>query len=276
VNKIILAASVLALSATSAWAADMAPRPYTKAPVMVDPVYSWTGWYIGGNVGYGFGRSGADTVLDPTSSWAIESPAFRNELIGLSNQRYSPQGVVGGGQVGYNYQVGSWVFGLEADINASGMSKTIALSGLNGGFITRNFTETTKSDWFATVRPRLGYAVNNTLWYATGGLAVGDVQGSWTLLSSNGYNKTGSGSETKVGWTVGAGVEHAFQPNWTVKLEYLYTDLGSISYNSTYLPGSTFAPPGFNYRENISQDFTFHTVRVGLNYKFGSPVVARY
>jgi outer membrane immunogenic protein len=267
VNKIILAASVLALSATSAWAADMAPRPYTKAPVMVDPVYSWTGWYIGGNVGYGFGRSGADTVLDPTSSWAIESPAFRNELIGLSNQRYSPQGVVGGGQVGYNYQ---------ADINASGMSKTIALSGLNGGFITRNFTETTKSDWFATVRPRLGYAVNNTLWYATGGLAVGDVQGSWTLLSSNGYNKTGSGSETKVGWTVGAGVEHAFQPNWTVKLEYLYTDLGSISYNSTYIPGSTFAPPGFNYRENISQDFTFHTVRVGLNYKFGSPVVARY
>jgi outer membrane immunogenic protein len=61
-----------------------------------------------------------------------------------------------------------------------------------------------------------------------------------------------------------------------VKLEYLYTDLGSISYNSTYIPGSTFAPPGFNYRENISQDFTFHTVRVGLNYKFGSPVVARY
>jgi outer membrane immunogenic protein len=270
-KALFLAAAMLFPSLASA--ADMA----VKAPPVVPlAVYNWTGFYIGGNVGYAWGQSRTDTFLDPTSSWQIETIAFRNELVGLSNRTLNPQGVVGGLQAGYNFQSGAWVFGFEVDINAADLRRTDLSSGLNGGFITRNFTESIKTDWFATFRPRVGFAANTTLWYVTGGLAVADVKGSWQLLSSNGYNKAGSGSATKVGWTAGAGVEHAFAPNWTVKLEYLYTDLGNFSYPSVYLPGSTFAPPGFNYVERITQDFTFHTVRVGVNYKFGGPVVAKY
>jgi outer membrane immunogenic protein len=273
--KSFLIATALALTlATSANAADLAARPYTKAPV-VDPAYNWSGWYIGGNVGYSWGHSSTGTFLDPTSDWGFESVAFRNEFASQSSARYSPQGVVGGLQTGYNWQSGAWVFGLEADINGSDINKNVTYSTLNSGII-RTFTEGTKVDWFATFRPRVGYAVDRTLWYVTGGLAVGDVEGSWTVNSDNGYAKTGSTRSTKAGYTVGAGVEHAWMSNWTVKLEYLYTDLGSVSYNSVYVPGSTFAPPAFNYRESISQDIAFHTVRVGLNYKLNSPVFARY
>jgi outer membrane immunogenic protein len=272
-KKIAFAVCALAISAVGASAADMAVK---ARPIAVDLSYNWSGWYVGGNVGYAWGRSRTDTFPDPTSSWRNEGTAFTNEFAALGSQSYNPQGVVGGLQAGYNFQRGAWVFGVEADINAADLRKTNLSSGLNGGFITRNFTESTKADWFATFRPRVGYAVNTTLWYVTGGLAVADVRGTWQVLSSNGYNKTGSGSDTRVGWTAGAGVEHAFTPNWTVKLEYLYTDLGSISYTSAYLPGSTFAPPTFNYVERISQDLTFHTLRVGVNYKFGGPVVASY
>lgn len=267
--KTILTAAIALLGATSAFAADLPARAYTKAPVIA-PAYNWTGFYVGANVGYGWGRSQTDTFLDPTSSWAIEAVAFRNELTALSNARYNPAGVVGGLQAGYNWQVGSWLLGLEADFNGSDVNKTIQYSGLNGG-IVRNFTQSTKLDWFATFRPRIGYASDKTLLYITGGLAVGEVEGSWQLLSDNGYAKAGSGKDTRLGWTAGAGVEQAFASNWSVKLEYLYTDLDNISYASAYLPGSTFAPPGSNYREQISQDLKFHTARIGLNYKFGGP-----
>jgi outer membrane immunogenic protein len=275
VKRLTLATVVLALSAISASAADLAARPYTKAPVPPATVYSWTGFYVGGNVGYGWGRSDLDTVLDPTSSWQIEPTAFKNEFIALSNRRLTPQGVVGGLQAGYNWQAGAAVFGIEADINGSDIGQRSIFTGPNPPTV-RTFNESIRNDWFATFRGRAGYAANTTLFYITGGLAVGDVKGSWDLSSTNGYMKTASANETRVGWTVGAGVEHAFTPNWTVKLEYLYTDLGNINYTSTYVPGSTFAPPGFNYVEHLSQNFTFQTVRVGLNYKWGGPVVAKY
>lgn len=260
------AASILLASSLSAFAADLSV-PYTKAPVAA-AVYNWTGFYLGGNVGYGWGRSNLNTTLDQGSSWAIEGAAFQNEFIGISNHRLNPAGVVGGLQAGYNWQSGAGVFGLEADINGSDVGQRVIYSAPNPPTV-RTFNESIRNDWFLTVRGRAGYAANTTLLYVTGGLAVGNVHGSWDLSSTNGYTKTGSANETRVGWTVGAGAEHAFSPNWTVKLEYLYTDLGSVNYTSAYVPGSTFAPPGSNYVERLSQDFTFHTVRVGVNYKFG-------
>jgi outer membrane immunogenic protein len=273
-KSIFAVALASVLAGGSASAADLAARPYTKAPVMAS-VYNWTGFYVGANVGYGWGRSDTGTGLDPTSSWALETPAFRTEFANISNQRLNPAGVLGGAQAGYNWQAGAWVFGIEADINASDLGKRSIVTAPNPPTV-RTFNESIRNDWFATVRPRVGYAIDTTLLYVTGGLAVGDVKGSWDLSSTNGYTKTGSSSETRVGWTAGAGVEHAFTPNWTVKLEYLYTDLGSINYTSAYVAGSTFAPPGFNYVEHISQDLTFHTVRVGVNYRWGGPAVARY
>jgi len=185
--------------------------------------------------------------------------------------------VLGGLQAGANWQTGAIVLGVEADLNGSDLGQR-NISTASNFDILRTFNESIRNDWFATVRGRAGWAIDATLLYVTGGLAVGDVKGSWDLASSNGYAKTASLSETRVGWTVGAGVEHAFTPNWTVKVEYLYTDLGSLDYTSTYVPGSTFAPPGANYVEHLSQDFTFHTVRIGLNYKWGGPgpVVAKF
>lgn len=260
---------------SSATAADLAARPYTKAPAVVASVYNWTGFYVGVNAGYAWGRSDLGTVLDLTSSWIAEGAPFRNEFVALSNRRLNPAGATGGVQIGTNWQSGAWVLGLEADANASDLGARAIFTGPNPP-TTRTFNESIRNDWLVTARGRAGYAVDRTLLYVTGGLAVGGVEGSWDLTSGNGYAKTGSVSDTRVGWTVGAGVEHAFTANWTVKLEYLYTDLGTVNYTSTYVPGSTFAPPGSNYVEHISQDLTFHTVRAGLNYKFGGPVVAKY
>jgi outer membrane immunogenic protein len=264
-KTISAAASILLAGSLGAFAADM-PVRYTKAPAAA-AVYDWTGFYVGGNVGYGWGRSDLGTTLDQTSSWVGETAAFQNQFIAISNNRLDPAGVVGGLQAGYNWQNGAGVFGIEADINGSDLRQRVVYTAANPP-TTRTFNESIKNDWFMTVRGRAGVAFNTTLLYATGGLAVGNVSGSWDLTSANGYAKTGSANETRVGWTVGAGVEHAFAPKWTVKLEYLYTDLGSINYTSAYVPGSTFAPPGANYVERISQDFTFHTVRAGVNYRF--------
>ena len=261
-------------SVGAASAADLAARPF-KAPAAAVSVYNWTGLYVGANAGYAWGRSDLGTVLDPASSWPIEGVAFQNEFVALSNRRLNPAGAIGGLQIGANWQTGALVLGVEADANATDIGARTIFTGLNPP-TTRTFNESIRNDWLVTVRGRAGYAVDKTLLYVTGGLAVGSVKGSWDLTSGNGYTKTGSVSDTKVGWTVGAGVEHAFAPNWTVKLEYLYTDLGSVDYTSAYVPGSTFAPPGSNYVEHISQDFTFHTVRAGLNYKFGGPVMAKY
>ncbi|MGJ4993079.1 outer membrane protein [Bradyrhizobium sp. HKCCYLS3077] len=272
-KTLVSATALLLATSFGAFAADL-PARYTKAPPPA-AIYNWTGGYFGGNVGYGWGRSNLGTTLDQTSSWAAEGVAFQNTFVALSNNRLNPAGIVGGLQAGYNWQSGPGVFGIEADINGSDINKRLIVTGPNPP-TTRTFNETIRTDWFMTLRGRAGVAVDTTLFYVTGGLAVGNVKGSWDLTSGNGYAKTASANVTKAGWTVGAGVEHAFAPNWTVKAEYLYTDLGNISYASTYSPGSTFAPPGFNYRENLSQDFSFHTVRVGVNYKFGTPVVARY
>ncbi|CCD96856.1 putative outer membrane protein precursor [Bradyrhizobium sp. ORS 375] len=267
------AVTLLIASSLGAFAADM-PVRYAKAPPPA-AIYNWTGGYFGGNVGYGWGRSNLGTTLDQTSSWAVEAVAFQNQFVAISNNRLNPSGVVGGLQAGYNWQTGPSVFGIEADFNGSGMNKRVVYTAANPP-TTRTFNESIRNDWFMTVRGRAGYAIDTTLLYVTGGLAVGNVKGSWDLTSGNGYAKTASVDQTRVGWTIGAGVEHAFAPNWTVKFEYLYTDLGSVNYTSAYVPGSTFAPPGSNYVERLSQDFTFHTARVGVNYKFGGPVVARY
>lgn len=129
-RKFAIGLAVLALGTVSASAADLAARPYTKAPAAADLAYNWSGWYVGANVGYSWGHSGTDTFLDPTSAWAAESIAFRNELVALSNRSHDPQGVVGGLQAGYNFQSGAWVFGVEADINAADLKKTIQFSGL--------------------------------------------------------------------------------------------------------------------------------------------------
>jgi outer membrane immunogenic protein len=271
--KTIAASALAAIAvASAASAADLAARPYTKAPVMA-PVYDWTGFYIGGNVGYSWGRSsdtstltnGAGTVLFTTGAGA------------------NMDGVIGGGQIGYNWQIQNWVWGLEADIQGSdqkGRRDYLCPTGVctppfgvlavfPGPAVPVALDQ--KLEWFGTVRGRVGVlATPQVLFYATGGLAYGEVNTSAVIgAGAFGFNAR----DTRVGYTVGAGVEGAIGGNWTAKLEYLYMDLGRTSGTFlTTIPALGGGVLSYNYSSRITDNI----VRVGLNYKFGGPVIAKY
>jgi outer membrane immunogenic protein len=210
----------------------------------------WTGWYLGGNVGSGTGRN-RSSIVKPADLLAGDPGA--NEIFNLA-----PDGINGGLQLGYNWQMSNWVYGLETDIQASSQrdNKTVV------GFGTVPYD--VKQPWFGTVRGRLGYSVGSTLFYATGGYAYGGVK---TKIAEGGDLVLNT-STTLSGWTAGAGIETPFKllglfgPNWTSKTEYLYIDLGSTSniVNTTI----------------VTTNVTEHIFRTGLNYHFNSPVVAKY
>jgi outer membrane immunogenic protein len=269
--------------ATSALAADLPARTYTKAPVFVDPGYNWTGFYLGGNVGYSWGRS------SDTSSFANGAGTTLFTSAGSSNL----DGVVGGGQAGYNWQMQNWVWGLEADIQGTGERGSRGFTCPTGvctpstippGFFALVIvipgaavpaSLDQKIDWFGTVRARAGVLVDpRVLLYATGGLAYGGVNTSETIAASS-FSTT----DTRVGYAVGAGVEGAIGGNWTAKLEYLYVDLGRTSGSfATAIPafGAGTVASG-TLASSYSSRITDNVLRVGLNYKFTSgPVVAKY
>jgi outer membrane immunogenic protein len=295
-------AAVAFLVAPGAFAADLPVKApiYTKAPVYVDPVYDWTGFYVGGNVGYSWGNSNStQTLTDPGTGTVLNSAATKFHM----------DGVIGGGQLGYNWQRDKWVFGLEADIQASGQAgngSAVCAGGtatvLNSLCALGHIGDTTpfnvpafpvtgtlaeSLDWFGTVRGRIGVLADpKVLLYATGGLAYGEVGASNTV---GGFNITGpqgvngstitpfaagsSNSSLRVGWTVGAGVEGVIGGNWTAKLEYLYIDLGNVS-GSFATP--LIAPSGAFATSSYSSHITDNILRVGINYKFSGPVVAKY
>ena len=266
----IAIASVLA--ATSVFAADLPARTYTKAPVMVDPGFNWSGFYVGGNVGYSWGRaSNTETLSDLGTGAALFTNTSRNDV----------NGVIGGAQVGYNWQSSNWLFGLEADIQGSGEkgSSTIVCVGCGDGpsNITSNLTQ--KLDWFGTVRGRAGVLVTPAvLLYATGGLAYGEVETGGTITGPTlavplATVALPGASSTRVGWTAGAGVEGRISGNWTAKLEYLYMDLGTVDAGptTTTIVNTLRRPVAVSY----SSHFTDNILRVGLNYHFSGPV-ARY
>jgi outer membrane immunogenic protein len=272
--KAIAASAFAALAATSAAsAADLAARPYTKAPVMVEPVYNWTGFYIGGNVGYSWGRSSDTSTLTNGAGAVLFTSADRANM----------DGVIGGGQIGYNWQVQNWVWGLEADIQGSGQKGSRAylcptgvctppfgvIAVFPGPAVPVSLDQ--KLEWFGTVRGRVGVlATPQVLFYATGGLAYGEVKNTATIgLVPVSF----SNSDTRVGYTVGAGVEGVIGGNWTAKLEYLWVDLGRTSGSFATTLG---ALGGGVLASNYSSRITDNIVRVGVNYKFGGPVVAKY
>jgi outer membrane immunogenic protein len=295
-------AAVISLMATSALAADLPVKSpaYTKAPVYVDPPYDWTGFYAGVNVGYSWGNSSSTLALtDPGTGAILNSAATKFHM----------DGVIGGGQIGYNWQRDRWVFGLEADIQASGQAgngSAVCAGGtaavLNSACAIGHIGDTApfnvpafpvnsaiaeSLDWFGTVRGRIGGLVDpKVLLYATGGLAYGQIGVSNTIGGLNitgpqGVNGTTitpftgafSQSTLRAGWTLGVGVEGVISGNWTAKLEYLYIDLGSVS-GSFVTP--LIAPSGALAVSSYTSRITDNILRVGVNYKFGGPVVARY
>ena len=256
--KRILATVILTTALTApGLAADLGARTYTKAPALA-PVSNWSGFYIGGNLGYGWGNGDTDVSFLPSPG------AF-----GLNNTTLGARstGVTGGAQLGYNWQIGSLVTGLEADIQGSDIKGSArANATLLGTPIPVPdivLSSETKLAWFGTVRGRLGITVTpDLLLYGTGGLAYGHVDASANYDQGEGVSAPVSISKTKVGWTAGAGAEWMFARNWSAKLEYLYIDLG----NESAIGHVTLAPPEFNvgytwrFRENIA--------RVGVNYHF--------
>jgi outer membrane immunogenic protein len=260
-RKIILSAIVYAAFASQAVAADFRVDETTHL-LTPAPAYTWTGFYIGVNGGFG-----GDEFRYPVS---VSNAAT---TFGYGQGRLTSSGFLGGGQVGYNFQIpGYYILGLEADF--SGASITGAV-GANGAIGDTPFSLSAGStlDYFGTVRGRLGFAFRDRLiGYVTGGFAYGGLN-SWANGSAAGLGSFGvSKSNFAEGWTVGGGVEYAITNNWTLKTEYLYADLGSATlFNAPIFATGVNASLRVKTSDNL--------VRFGINYKFGLPealVVAKY
>src|SRR5216117_3802184 len=209
-KKLLLAGvAATVLFGGSALAADLRRPAYTPpAPPAPPPVYNWTGLYWGGNIGYSWGEAKRD---------------FTVSGLGTVSGSQDIDGVIGGFQTGYNYQFGTWVWGFETDIQASGQKggSTFQLSPLT------TLTTDHKLEWFGTSRSRLGFlATPNILLYGTAGVAYGQVKDNFTVTGVG--TATASVKDVKAGWTAGAGIEGALGGGWSAKLEYLYIDLGKL------------------------------------------------
>lgn len=258
---IVAAAAFTLLGGTSAFAAD-AVVYNDAAPVAPDAVFSWTGGYIGVNLGYGGGDAKhpfSVKALDTNQGALIDAPGSRTIAKGSLNMTSS--GFLGGVQAGWNFQSDRVVYGVEADFQGSDVKGETNFS-LNYEGDTAKGKIGTKLNWFGTVRARLGYAATDRfLVYATGGLAYGETK-SYVRASvpSEDISFSESAKKTKAGWTIGAGAEYAFADHWTLKSEYLYTDLGKANlYSDEIFEG---------VKAKLDRKFDFHTVRIGLNYKF--------
>ncbi|PPD46611.1 MAG: hypothetical protein CTY15_00945 [Methylocystis sp.] len=288
----VAAGIALALVAGSALAADLPTRKAPPAYIPPPPVFSWTGLYGGVNVGYGFGDG---TISN--GGWAYISPAVGGGLPagGLWNVPNNLNGVTGGGQIGYNYQFSPWfVIGLEADVQAadirSGGTGAVgaALSAVPFGPHFASVNASHRVDWWGTVRGRVGVTMPswpNLMVYGTGGFAYGAVNRTVSMVDvfTAGGAVSGGGifDNTQTGWTAGGGVEYtpmAF-PSWSLKVEYLYTDLGSS--RVPFLGVFTAPVNGPNFAAEDVVSTRFHTVRAGVNWHFNpfapsAPVLAKY
>lgn len=233
----LLAAVAAVGFASIASAADMPMKARPMAPA----VYDWTGCYIGGQVGYAWARDQNSETVTATGAASIFSPV----------NSATPSGGKLGGMLGCNWQVaGAWVVGLEGDFE---------WAGINGGSVvyanTVNDRYETKIRSEGSVRGRVGYAFDRFLAYATGGLAFANIQNVYT---PTGGTPVETFSKTRSGWTLGAGLEYAFAPKWTARVEYRYADFG----RNTDLPVTTYA--GFTESHRLTES----AVRLGIAYKF--------
>jgi outer membrane immunogenic protein len=254
------AAAVAALSAPAA-AADM--RMPVKAPPPMAAIFSWTGFYIGVNGGGAFGTN-RNVVVNETLAGA---PFISGTWPGVGTfGALEPTGGFGGGQIGYNYQVSNWVFGIETDIQGASIRDSAAATlpyivAPN----TISVSSTQKIDWFGTLRGRLGIAFDRVLVYGTGGLAYGQTTYSQAMTDTLGFIASGSDKSTRLGWVAGAGIEWAFAPNWSVKGEYQYIDLGRRTLN---IAETTLAGGATAFAINSRVRTELHTGRIGINYRF--------
>ncbi len=245
--------------ASVAMAADLPSEKGAPVYAPPPPVFSWTGVYIGGQVGYEWGDS-HNTYFGPLGGF-------------LANGHHNDEGVVGGGHVGYNYQLGGlglglgtggFVVGIEGDVNGASYDGT---GGLLAGVIQRH--DNTEFD--GSIRGRVGVAFDRALLYGTGGVAFGSIRNTASNLVTGGFDSATTG---RVGWTVGGGVEYAIDNNWSVRVEYRYTDYGTFGFNLFNSTGGILVTDRVHDTDN--------RVQAGFSYKFDEapppapPVVAKY
>lgn len=225
-RKILLATTFLCGMSGYALAADAV----VEEVVVETPIFVWTGGYVGLHAGWAWGREN-----DNLSEFVEEPPAA---------DEFDVDGFIGGIHAGYNWQSGSFVYGVEGDFDYADIDGDADFGGGAGNL-------SLESDWQGSLRLRAGYAVDTWLLYATGGVAFGHAE----LEATDGID-TVSDDNTHVGWTLGAGVEKAFTPNWIGRLEVRYTDFGSEEYNLGV------------FGDNVDADWNQTAVLLGVSYKF--------
>jgi outer membrane immunogenic protein len=261
-KKLLLASAAALYIGSGAQAADLGVPRMPIAAAVVAPVFNWTGFYLGGHVGYGFGRGHhANTALGGGN--AFDNGADTTPFT------YNTRGILGGLHAGYNWQSGRVLFGIEGELGYSGVSGSRA--GANPGVSTDDYGDT-RHGFYAFIGPRLGIVADRALFYVKAGLAVGTVRNTASDLlvdpppidfDVSDFSRV---TRTRIGFGVGAGMEYAFTQNWIGRVEYIYKDYGSFT--STNLDGDFF-----RHRNHE------HSVRLGVSYLFSSgpsAVVARY
>lgn len=290
-SALLSGAALALLGVGHAVAADMP----VKAPPIVVPYFSWTGFYVGANAGYGWldsnsTASGSPGVFDPILVAGGSAALASGLALATPSVPPAPAGFIGGGQIGFNRQIGWFVGGIEADIDGAAMRQTtvgstlVGVPGFPGSSINAAAAASNRLDYLATVRGRLGYALyQQWLLYVTGGLAIGGVRsnivGTDLLLGGAvGLTTTmptaATSSDTRVGWTIGGGAEYALSAHWSAKVEALYYDLGRTNLNTT--PASIETNPGgagigsiFGSANRVfSTQWTGGLARFGVNYRF--------
>ena len=313
-KRVLFALSALAIGTAAASAADLS-KPYTKAPpAPPPPPCIWCGFYVGVNLGGDWANNhNVATVATPVQgfpdgigpgSYAFNSAVGATGIVSTGNNA----SFLGGAQIGYNWAFPgqSWLVGVEADIQGVGQNdKAGTLHTVVGPFpffgavpvINTQITSAERLNYLGTVRGRIGFLPTQTfLLYGTGGPAYGGVKASTSIIQTNNDCAStpvpgsciapsaaalGAFSQTRAGWTAGVGGEWMFAPNWSAKAEYLYYDLGSVTYANGLLvtgvatAGPVGTPPAVVASASTAK-FTGNIVRVGVNYHFGGPGYGGY
>jgi outer membrane immunogenic protein len=261
----LLAATALTTAGISAAsAADLPVRAAPPPVIAAVPVFTWTGFYVGVNAGYGWHESNDNSIFVPAGTF-VTAPLASGTVTFADD---SGDGFVGGGQIGYNYQFGSFVVGVEADLQWADLGGNNGTAFIPAGFPLGFVPAGTAGgiDWFGTVRARAGVAFGQALVYATGGFAYGgadDDNNSFGFVNDD---------DVRTGWTLGAGVEYAFTNNLTLGLEGLWVNLEGDN-NGTFIGTETVAgttTPVFVTGRDNDEDNEFFVARAKLNFKFGS------
>jgi outer membrane immunogenic protein len=244
---------LIALGAAPALAADLPARPYSKVPAMIAAVYDWSGFYVGLNVGGASSHDCWDNV----------------NIVVVREGCHNATGALAGGQIGFRWQSGAWVFGVEGQgdwASLKGSNASIPVAFLVGAPL---LTNQTKVNALGLLTGQVGYAWDSVLFYVKGGAAVTDERYNGLITGTNALIDTGT--ETRWGGAVGAGIEFGFAPNWSVGLEYDHLFMGNRNIQFSFLAAG-FGPVA--RIDRITQDVDMGTVRV--NYRWGGPVISKY